>query len=55
MKRAHRFAPGVIECPDRPSLMDKLSRVLMVASFLIALAVVGGQIYKHLMAEIFGI
>lgn len=55
MKRAHLFAPGVIEYPEPPSFVEKFSRVVLVVSFLLALGVIGGQIYQHLAWEVLGL
>ena len=55
MKRAHLFAPGVIERPEPPSFVEKLSRIVLVLSFLLALGVIGGQIYRHLAWEVLGL
>lgn len=55
MKREHHFAPGVIEYPEPPRFVEKLSRVLLVIAFLVTLGLVGGQIYTHLMWEVLGL
>lgn len=55
MKRSHHFAPGVIEYPEPPSFVEKLSRALLVVAFMAALGVVGGQIYCHLAWEALGL
>ncbi len=55
MKRSHLFAPGVIECPEPMSFIEKLSRVLLVVAFLLAIGVVGGEIYYRLAWEVLGL
>ena len=56
MKRPPKLAPWVLERPHDPDLsrLDKVMRVVLVLCFLSAIAIVGGQIYQHLMAEVFG-
>ena len=55
MKRTHRFAPGVIEYPEPPTWMEKVMRIVLVLLFLLARGVAGGQVYSHLMWELWGL
>lgn len=55
MKRAHRFAPGVIECHEHSSAKDVLARIALVLAFLLVLGVLGGQVYNHLIWELWGL
>ena len=52
-----KLAPWVLERPQQAELsrMDKVMRVVLVVAFLLALAVAGGQVYQHLMGEVFGL
>ena len=55
MKRSHLFAPGVIECPEPMSFIEKLSRVLLGVAVLLAIGVGGGEIYYRLAWEVLGL
>lgn len=55
MKRAHRFAPGVIECPEPTPWLERVMRIVLVLLFLLALGVAGGQAYKHLILELWSL
>ena len=52
-----KLAPWVLERPQEAELtrLDKIMRVVLPVAFFLALAIAGGEVYQHLMAEVFGI